>query len=399
MNKEQIINYLQHGGFEERLDNPEVLPWRLVAVSDGEKVAKWYDEEKPKSDLAKTQLEDPALYAALMEGQKQQERLRKASSLLFRSEHTRETAEELWRMHKETYPADHAAAEQYAAFIATSQNDFRPADYATSNHWIAATGASLLKYALLQNTETGEYMVTAHDARSYFKENKKDLDSVRHEIMPDQTGKNDEEILQAGHWLWAKHLTACFRYAPIEEPKSVAAMVEADRLRSIFGAAAEGDGTSAMPLRSVFEFLPAFRRAYEGAGGYYRALNDVYGAAGTLKRLMDIGVPHSHAPYGGKEEDALYGVYDGHWGDLYANMNERDRSDFRDAFTRFANTLPALDAANHEHGYHVSQLLSGVTMTLRHGRGVWQEPDVGNRTIDLYREFQGILAGNRKFQL
>lgn len=261
-------------------------------MMNGDDLVEWYKVHKPLKDLTRIRLKNPDLYEELM-----------------------------------------ASKEKKRAFEKQSIFEFRPEDYPHDDLWDSCTTNSLLTYALFYNKDTDEYLVTMRDARPDFgiPSQERENDHVVWRTTMDSKYKEqlDSIIPEGIRWMWVEHLLQRLRYSPVTSATHIGALEEADRLRSIFGsAAARGDGSSAKPLRKLFEFFPAFRRAYEGKDGFYRALNDVFGEVGNVRQLMALGVPYGGAPYGGDEEDKRFGVHADHFVNLYTDMGEQDRQDF-----------------------------------------------------------------------
>ena len=365
---ESIIKYLQGSGHEQHLDGGDnkrkeiaefFQHWKMLHFSTGEDVLLRYLSRKPAQIFEDLQQSNPSLFdqfQRLIEIKKEIGQARTAID-----ENDRYDIYAKYTAHKalnEKYADDIALIEEMDTYMREHIYDFRPPDYPISFPITENAYAEHLTYAVFQNHETGEYLLTMRDAR---KETVEDTEANKNDVQFETFVAPDvspEDVLQEAHDIWEPHFLHLMRYTPVVKPILIDIMQEADALRSEFGVSSRGNDVSAYPSSSIFYFYPAFRRAYDGDGGFYRALVDVLNNDGPMKEFAEEREPnHSFANVSSM------------FVEIYALMGEEDKSKFRTAFEAFKqHRLPVIKSEDLSHYNDLIPNLMLIEDSIRHGR-------------------------------
>ncbi len=137
-----VVEYLKRGGHEAYLVPnanykhqqqiaESFAPWVAVATMEGKDLAQWYQSEKPQSDLAKLQTENPALHTELVDAKIQKDKLEAQRRKIVHGKGTEEFEKRWarWQEYVGQHPQEQAAAEKYDQFVTQSIHGFRPHDY------------------------------------------------------------------------------------------------------------------------------------------------------------------------------------------------------------------------------------------------------------------------------
>ncbi len=411
---QDIIDAAVLAGLYPRWADGDTTPWTLVmrgtAKNDGIgkdsiNIHEFYLKEKPLRDLAALEQTDPARHATLTAAKAKAGQWQKMVwGRAGRGEKT--DWDQFYKDNEDLVQAE----QDYKAFERAAVSDHRIDDiYGDISDAIRSVElGSYMHYLLFRNEKDGHHLSVMIDARH-------NLESPRYpDAKPNfvetnvfaADGRDEDQIREDVKWQWAAHFLHQNRYAPFYGPDIVKSLDEAERLRAKFNGAAHAERPAVG--KEVFEFFPAFRRAYGGEAGFFQALVDVYGPKGNVRHCSDMGVAHSdwnHAVYNhGEETGVQYEIPSNKFLRLFEQMGKRDRADFEAAFNRFvAEILPTViddiaDKGNKGYGIadKVANAMAYLKIAIEYGTGANHEAHWFDKFRDTQREMLDIASGGKR---